>query len=344
LDSRRRWVLAALVALVLCAPASAVTVRTIPVGTDPLRAVVLGHSVWVSREEGGTRLLQRVDIAMNRAVGAAIPAGEANPYLSSVTCCYAAHPLAAAYGSLWTTDWRTNEVVRVDPERGVVARVPVGGQLVDVAAGPLGLWAAIACLPPPAGSTLPCGGRQLVRIDPGTNTTAERIGFDPGLHSMPLELAVGRARFWIAAPSSGRRLLEIDLAGAISGVPAGAWALSPRHGALWTVSRYGCEVWRIPAVGAPLELEGALDQLSRGPVPPGFCYKRGLTQAGDGTLWIVGFRDRARTGLLVHLDPRRNRPLGPPLRLGHDPAAITAGAGAIWVVNRADGTLSRIDP
>lgn len=330
-----RWLPAALAALVLCAPASAATVRTIPVGTNPLRAVVLGRSVWVLREDAGLRLLQRVDIATNRAVGAAIPVGGANGYPSSPD-------VTPAYGALWTTDWRTNEVVRIDPVSGApVARIAVGGQLTAVAAGPLGLWAAVACLPPPAGSNLPCGGRQLVRIDPATNTTAERIAFDPGLHSIPLELAVGRGRFWIAAPSSGRRLEEIDPTGALSDVPAGAWVMSSRRGALWTAARYACDLFRVPAVGAPVALGGALSRLAR---EPGLCHARGITQAADGTLWVVGVRSGNLKAVVVHLDPRRNRPLGRPLVLGHDPAAITAGAGAIWVVNRADGTLSRIDP
>jgi hypothetical protein len=200
----------------------------------------------------------------------------------------------------------------------------------------------VACLPPLPGWSLPCDGRALVRIDTAANAAAERIRFDPGLNRLPLKLAVGRGRFWFAAPSSGLRLEEVDRTGAVSDVAVGAWVLSPRRGALWSASRYGCEVWRIPAVGGPTQLPDALRQFAGG--RGGCYYKRGLTQAGDGTLWIVGFRDRAHTGLLIHLDPRRNRPLGPLLTPGHEPVAITAGAGAIWVVNRADGTLSRIDP
>jgi hypothetical protein len=132
LGSRRRLaLLAALLALILSAPASAATVRTIPVGANPLRAVVLGGSVWVLRADAGVGLLQRVDIRTSRAVGAATPVS-ANTYTSA--------PLVAAYGAIWTTDPRSNEVVRVDPASGApVGRIAVGGELVDVAAGPLGL-------------------------------------------------------------------------------------------------------------------------------------------------------------------------------------------------------------
>jgi len=346
LRNRRIALLAALLALVVCAPASALTVTTIPVGSNPVRAVVLGRSVWVLRETDGMRLLQRVDIATNRMAGATVPVATTDPYASPF-CCQSVHPLVAAYGALWTTDWTTNEVVRIDPATGApVARIDVGGQLVDVAVGPLGLWAAVACLPPPAGSSLPCGGRALVRIDPQSNAAAERIVFDPGLHDAPVALAVGRGRFWYAAPSSGLRLVELDPTGAVGYLAAGAWVRSAGRGALWSASRYGCELWRIPATGAPIELSEALLPLaghtSYGGEPT--CFKRGITQAGDGTLWIVGVSSRARTTLLLHLDPRRNRPLGKLLRLGRDPAWVTAGAGAVWVVNGGDGTLSRIDP
>jgi len=338
--------LAALLALVVCAPASALTVTTIPVGSNPVRAVVLGRSVWVLREEGGMSLLQRVDIATNRMAGAAVPVATATPYGGRFVCCQDVHTLVAAYGALWTTDWTSNQVVRIDPATGApVARIDVGGQLVDVAVGPLGLWAAVACLPPPPGSSLPCGGRALVRIDPQSNTAAERIPFDPGLHDAPLALAVGRGRFWYAAPSSGLRLVELDATGSQRYLAAGAWARTAVRGALWSASRYGCELWRIPAAGPPIELSEALRPLaattSFGGEPT--CYKRALTQAGDGTLWIVGVRNSTQA-LLLHLDPRRNRPLGKLLRLGRNPAWVTAGAGAVWVVNAGDGTLSRIDP
>ncbi len=36
-------------------------------------------------------------------------------------------------------------------------------------------------------------------------------------------------------------------------------------------------------------------------------------------------------------------PAGPPVRVGREPVALTHGAGAIWVANRGDGTVTRID-
>ena len=34
----------------------------------------------------------------------------------------------------------------------------------------------------------------------------------------------------------------------------------------------------------------------------------------------------------------------PPISVGNGPSALAVGEGAVWVVNRHDGTLSRIDP
>ena len=58
---------------------------------------------------------------------------------------------------------------------------------------------------------------------------------------------------------------------------------------------------------------------------------------------------RSRMGLfvdvcpVVSLDPRWVEVLAP-IGVGVEPSAIAVGAGAVWVANRADGTITRIDP
>ena len=51
-------------------------------------------------------------------------------------------------------------------------------------------------------------------------------------------------------------------------------------------------------------------------------------------------RSRARSPAI---EPRTGSVL-PPIRVGNGPSALAVGEGAVWVVNRHDGTLSRIDP
>ena len=46
---------------------------------------------------------------------------------------------------------------------------------------------------------------------------------------------------------------------------------------------------------------------------------------------------------MVELDPRTGAPLGS-FAVGNGPSAIAVGPGAVWVANRSDGTVSRIDP
>jgi YVTN family beta-propeller protein len=46
---------------------------------------------------------------------------------------------------------------------------------------------------------------------------------------------------------------------------------------------------------------------------------------------------------VVRIDPLRRRPTQR-IKVGDAPTAIAVGAGAEWVSNSADGTVSRIDP
>ena len=46
---------------------------------------------------------------------------------------------------------------------------------------------------------------------------------------------------------------------------------------------------------------------------------------------------------MTRIEPRTGSVV-PPIRVGNGPSALAVGEGAVWVVNRHDGTLSRIDP
>ncbi len=57
-----------------------------------------------------------------------------------------------------------------------------------------------------------------------------------------------------------------------------------------------------------------------------------------GSLWVV-----SPDGVISRVDPSTVRPTGS-VGVGTAPSAIAAGAGAVWVTNNADGTVTRIDP
>jgi sugar lactone lactonase YvrE len=58
--------------------------------------------------------------------------------------------------------------------------------------------------------------------------------------------------------------------------------------------------------------------------------------AALGSIWVVD-----PDGYVTRVDPDSGRKTGS-VDVGNDPSAIAAGAGSIWVTNRADGTVTRI--
>lgn len=60
--------------------------------------------------------------------------------------------------------------------------------------------------------------------------------------------------------------------------------------------------------------------------------------AAFGSVWLV-----VPDGFLIRFDAQSARRQGEVV-VGNDPSAIAAGAGSVWVTNRSDGTVTRIDP
>jgi DNA-binding beta-propeller fold protein YncE len=67
-----------------------------------------------------------------------------------------------------------------------------------------------------------------------------------------------------------------------------------------------------------------------------------VTATDDGVWAAYGGAGRA-TRNLARIDPRTVRATGARLDAGRDPVALAVGDGSVWVVNRAPGTLTRID-
>jgi peptide/nickel transport system substrate-binding protein len=60
----------------------------------------------------------------------------------------------------------------------------------------------------------------------------------------------------------------------------------------------------------------------------------------DSGTWVTS----EEGGTVTHLDPRTGVTLAAPIAVGSRPEAVTIGAGAVWVANFADGSVSRVDP
>lgn len=65
---------------------------------------------------------------------------------------------------------------------------------------------------------------------------------------------------------------------------------------------------------------------------------------GAGAVWATTGGGSAGRANLVRIDPRSPRVVGRPVSAGRDPVAVAYGDGSLWVVNRAAGTVTRIEP
>lgn len=160
-----------------------------------------------------------------------------------------------------------------------------------------------------------------------------------GVQVSPDHVAVLGARLWSLTADVGRlqrvdpRTRRVDVfppavdlgGGAYAGIAAGAGSIWVAH----DVDEGGID--RVdPATG-----EGT-EHLS--------LPNASAVTAGRDAVWAT-FGDAGRaTRNLTRIDPRTARTSGARLDAGRDPAALSLGAGSLWVVNRAPGTVTRIDP
>jgi ABC-type transport system substrate-binding protein/DNA-binding SARP family transcriptional activator len=177
------------------------------------------------------------------------------------------------------------------------------------------------------------------------------------------------------APVPPNTLIALGRSGAITAtvaVGARPVALASMAGSLWvanaddqSVTRVdvptGRAVRNIPVGGAPTALAAGRDavwladgtgDISRiDPVYDSLTPARRLSAAfllGHGTTWpILGAFDSIwianPDGYVTRLDTTSGRQIGS-VDIGNEPSAIAAGDGSVWITNRADGTVSRIDP
>ena len=137
-----------------------------------------------------------------------------------------------AGGALWVSDSSRSEVVRIDPDtRRVAARIPMSGNVRDIAAGDGGLWVRTS------GKRDMDDGR-LVRIDPRSNRIADVVVTGPGD-----TLAVGGGAIWIDRRHRSPLGLErIDAGtGAVTRRPAlrDTDGISVANGVAWVLLQNG---------------------------------------------------------------------------------------------------------
>jgi ABC-type transport system substrate-binding protein/class 3 adenylate cyclase len=151
----------------------------------------------------------------------------------------------------------------------------------------------------------------------------------------PVAIASGSGALWVANLDD-RSVTRVDASSqqAVRTIPIGD--------APTALAATRTTVWVTDSTGAVSKIDPRYDRLTftRRLAPSGsfFGGKVRPVLAAFGSLWIVdpdGFVSRIDAG-----SARRTGSVG----VGNDPSAIAAGAGSVWVTNRSDGTVTRIDP
>jgi len=161
----------------------------------------------------------------------------------------------------------------------------------------------------------------------------------PSVGRTPNAITEGSGAVWIASlgqwigegtvlrfdPAGGRMTGRVGPGGG-----GGPHALAVTHEALWVVTYKG--VVRLD----PRTLR-RVAFVTTDRFPKGIAAARGRVWVTEGIPFI-------RKGVLVGIDPRTNRRVGRAIPLGRAPAAVALGAGALWVADELEGTVTRIDP
>ena len=194
------------------------------------------------------------------------------------------------------------------------------------------LSALVATVLARGGSAVEVSESSLAVIDPDTNEVVSSLPLSPGIGPV----AVGEGGVWIGNPAD-RAVLRVDSTGTrlvksiglgiapevVVAGQGGVWAVEP-HYSFAAITRID------PKANEPR----ATAQIDPAQGPRG---DRAAFAAGAGALWLsVGDGHAYRLAL---------RTLGDPTRIiGVDASEIAIGADAVWMLERDDQTVTRVDP
>lgn len=205
-------------------------------------------------------------------------------------------------------------------EDGVVRRVrDAGGG--DVATGDRQVWIGTST------GVAPNYHAAVSRIDVSRNSATRAIPL-PGTYQNTLsEIAVGGGYVWSAYEGGlGRVDLATGDATVIDTDPRNANSVEAYGSAVWVSDVLNNVLYRVDVESSRIVATVELGTTS--------ADAMGIGPAGT---WIVDTSGGLTQEVL-------ESELGEPIGVGVDPVAIAVGADAIWVANRGENTVSRIDP
>ena len=241
--------------------------------------------------------------------------------------------LVAAGGSdVWIENHVSGTILGLDGPTGAIRRIVVPElEVGDMAVGDGALWLVDAV------------GREVVEVDPAYGQVVRRVALPkrrgPAIaRTAPAipSIAVTATAVWVTDGSS--RLMRLDTGSdTVDGIDVGVGldAIAARGGRVWAVSGPSAVALEIaPRSGAVLSrvpIAGRTDALA--PFPTAIAL-------GGSSVWVLN----ANTSNLTKIDPKL-RAVVATIELGIDraPVDLAVGEGAVWTVDRGDGTLARID-
>jgi YVTN family beta-propeller protein len=308
-------------------------------------ATVLGLVVWV-----GVRGSERVASISNP------PAGALGRVVATIPVGASPADVLVSYGAVWVASAGQGTVSRIDPATNTVTRtIQVGRDPVRLAAGFGSIWVAnqteqtlsridartgqlVATIPLPtlgpnqlavgAGSVWAIAGYLLVRIAPATNKAAV-IDADWELVAGGLTVAGGRVWLSGRAYPGVQPIVRVDPATnqKADTIPTAAdGALAAGGGSVWHASSVTQSIHRLDSRSGR-----TLAQIPVGVVPK-------YLSAADGSLWVG-----SDSGRVTRIDLATNKVTGTFQVSGRAPA-VTAGLGAVWIVDTAHAALLRVQP
>jgi DNA-binding SARP family transcriptional activator/DNA-binding beta-propeller fold protein YncE len=228
--------------------------------------------------------------------------------------------------AVWVANYEDQTVTRVDPASGRGLTIAVGGHPTGIAGshGVVWVWTQ-------EGLLVPVDPRYDSADHAVRLTRAASAGVELG------RVAAGGGFLWISVPEA--TLIRVDPAH-----PERRSAIDPDWGAEGPIVDHNGRLWvagsgsaayvfpiadRTRAVGSGIPVGGPI---------------RGLAFVGD-TLWVLsGGPAFDLTPPAVRSVDVRDQLVRSTVTVGKDPVGVAAAADSIWVANRGDRTISRVDP
>ncbi|HTS29005.1 MAG TPA: hypothetical protein VMH81_24205 [Bryobacteraceae bacterium] len=266
---------------------------------------------WIASADGllvpdaGKRTLDRIDPKTN-AVGQPV-AGVSKPCGGAVS----------AFGSVWVASCDDHSLVRVDGKKWEVsAKIATGVSEAPlaIAAGTDSVW------------LFSDDRTTLSRIDPDQNQVVTELRVPAGCAA----LVFAEKALWAACPAEDRVLRinpETNVVEKRVEVSARPQALAASDGSIWVLCEKDGKVDRI---------DPKTNKVSKS-IELGVPGAAGGIAAGGGSIWVT-----LADFPLTRIDPLTEKVVQQ--FWGPGGGAIQFGANALWLSNRQNGTLWRLDP